>query len=178
MKKLIAFLRAINVGGHNVIKMEDLKKIFEDLGFKNVSTYIQSGNVFFETDLQSDDASKKVEEELKKQGKDVKVITKTIDDLNEIVKNEPFSGIKHLDNVLYITFLESKPKFKVMLPFKSSNGDVEVVLIKNQVAYSIARKVKDKYGNPNKLLENQLQVVATTRNLKVIKEIIKQIIKE
>jgi len=49
MIKYFAFLRAINVGGKNLIKMEDLKKIFESLGFKNVRTYIQSGNVIFES---------------------------------------------------------------------------------------------------------------------------------
>src|SRR5260221_10646488 len=48
--KYIAFLRGINVGGNNLIKMSDLKKQFEDLGFTNVQTVIASGNVIFETD--------------------------------------------------------------------------------------------------------------------------------
>ncbi len=48
--KYIAFLRGINVGGNNLIKMSDLKKKFEDLGFQNVKTVIASGNVIFETD--------------------------------------------------------------------------------------------------------------------------------
>lgn len=47
MTKYIAFLRAINVGGHNV-KMDELKKYFESLGFSNVETFIASGNVIFE----------------------------------------------------------------------------------------------------------------------------------
>ena len=46
--KYIAFLRAVNVGGHNKIKMDDLKKLFISLGYKNVETVIQSGNVIFE----------------------------------------------------------------------------------------------------------------------------------
>lgn len=48
--KYIAFLRGVNVGGNSLIKMSDLKKIFEDLGFTNVQTYINSGNVIFEGD--------------------------------------------------------------------------------------------------------------------------------
>ncbi len=43
----IALFRAINVGGHAVVKMADLKKMFENLGFSDVTTYIQSGNVVF-----------------------------------------------------------------------------------------------------------------------------------
>ena len=50
MTKYVAFLRAINVGGHTIIKMADLKQIFESLGLENVQTYIQSGNVIFESD--------------------------------------------------------------------------------------------------------------------------------
>ena len=47
MKKFIALLRGINVSGQKKIKMSDLKLLFEDLGFQNVETYIQSGNVIF-----------------------------------------------------------------------------------------------------------------------------------
>ena len=50
MTKYVAFLRAINVGGHAIIKMTDLKQLFESLGMENVQTYIQSGNVIFESD--------------------------------------------------------------------------------------------------------------------------------
>ena len=49
MNKYVAFLRAINVGGNTVIKMAELKQIFESMGLENVQTYIQSGNVIFES---------------------------------------------------------------------------------------------------------------------------------
>lgn len=49
MNQYVALLRGINVGGKNLIKMAELKACFETLGFKNVSTYIQSGNVVFST---------------------------------------------------------------------------------------------------------------------------------
>ena len=53
MPRFIAFLRAINVGGHNV-KMEELRVLFESLGFTNVETFIASGNVIFEADSEND----------------------------------------------------------------------------------------------------------------------------
>jgi uncharacterized protein (DUF1697 family) len=52
MKKYAAFLRGINVGGKNVIKMTDLQKAFEEMGFQAVRTYIQSGNVLFQSDIE------------------------------------------------------------------------------------------------------------------------------
>jgi len=51
MTKYIAFLRAINVGEHSIIKMTDLKQMFESLGLENAQTYIPSGNVSFESDF-------------------------------------------------------------------------------------------------------------------------------
>ena len=49
MPRYIAFLRAINVGGHNTVKMDFLRQLFESLGFSNVETFIASGNIVFET---------------------------------------------------------------------------------------------------------------------------------
>lgn len=50
MNRFVALLRGINVGGNNIIKMSDLKTCFEEMGFQNVITYIQSGNVLFDSD--------------------------------------------------------------------------------------------------------------------------------
>ena len=51
MTKYIALLRGINVGGKNIIKMADLKAAFEKRGFKNISTYINSGNILFDSEM-------------------------------------------------------------------------------------------------------------------------------
>ena len=53
MTTYIALLRGINVGGNKIIKMQDLKTMFQSIGFQNVRTYIQSGNVLFESDEES-----------------------------------------------------------------------------------------------------------------------------
>ncbi|HIZ53258.1 MAG TPA: DUF1697 domain-containing protein, partial [Candidatus Enterococcus avicola] len=49
----VALLRGINVGGNNKIKMVDLKRVFESLGFKNVKTYLHSGNIIFQAPKES-----------------------------------------------------------------------------------------------------------------------------
>ena len=65
--KYVAFLRAINVGGHAIIKMTDLKKMFESAGQENVQTYIQSGNVIFESnEKEVESLAKRIEHQLEK----------------------------------------------------------------------------------------------------------------
>ena len=89
MKTYIALLRGINVGGHKKLKMADLKSMMEELGFQNVVTYIQSGNVVFsakeEKDL-SDNISNGIAEKF---GYEVPVLVKTADEIAQILKNCP-----------------------------------------------------------------------------------------
>jgi len=65
-KEYLALLRGINVGGNNIIKMADLKVSFEKMGFAKVKTYIQSGNVLFETECLEQELEAKIEKQLSK----------------------------------------------------------------------------------------------------------------
>lgn len=64
--KYVSLLRGINVGGNNIIKMADLKKCFDDMGFANVRTYIQSGNVLFTASESAEALERKIEKTLSK----------------------------------------------------------------------------------------------------------------
>ena len=90
-KFCIALLRGINVGGKNVIKMERLKQAFNEMGFSDVETYIQSGNVIFRT-LESDKGklTDSIEKQLQKNfSAEIKTLILTADDLAETVENAP-----------------------------------------------------------------------------------------
>jgi len=87
----IALLRGINVGGKNIIKMEQLKQVFDDMGFSDVKTYIQSGNVIFRT-AESDTLklTNRIENQLQKNfSAEIKTLVLTADNLAETVKNAP-----------------------------------------------------------------------------------------
>jgi len=89
----IALLRGINVGGKNIIKMEQLKQVFDDMGFSDVKTYIQSGNVIFRT-AKSDKLklTDRIENQLQKNfSAEIKTLVLTADDLAETVENAPES---------------------------------------------------------------------------------------
>ena len=92
MAKRIAFLRAINVGGH-VVKMDQLRKLFTSFGLDAVETFIASGNVIFETKTTS---TTKVEDQLEEGllaelGYEVVTMVRTPKELAEIVAHRPFS---------------------------------------------------------------------------------------
>ena len=80
MTRVVAFLRGINVGGR-IVKKERLQEVFEALGFRNVMTYKQSGNVIFETEAKDmEKVRARIEDKLKKTlGCDVAVFIRTID---------------------------------------------------------------------------------------------------
>src|SRR6187431_692683 len=95
----LALLRGINVSGHNMIKMEALKTALENIGFQNVVTYIQSGNVFVDTDEENAPAvGFKIKQEIFKVfGHEVPIVVIAKTDLENCLKNNPFLKEKELD---------------------------------------------------------------------------------
>lgn len=88
----IAFLRGINVGGKNRIKMEVLKRSFEAIGLQEVRTYIQSGNVLFKSNDTEASLCNKIDHELETVfGIPEKVILRTSSELAQMIANQPFS---------------------------------------------------------------------------------------
>ena len=87
----IALLRGINVGGKNIIKMETLKRTFVDMGFSDVKTYIQSGNVLFKTKEKDKQKLQEIIENqlLKSFSAEIKTLVLTADELLDIIENAP-----------------------------------------------------------------------------------------
>jgi uncharacterized protein (DUF1697 family) len=91
MTIFIALLRGINVGGHNKIKMAELKSLLESMGLLKVKTYIQSGNVVFESEQSADLLSGRMEDEIKNRfGLTVPVVLRTAEELAGLIENCPF----------------------------------------------------------------------------------------
>ena len=87
----VALLRGINLSGHRIVKMDQLRKAFEGLGFEDVKTYIQSGNVVFKgPGTVPQNLVKRIEEKIVRQfGFAVPVVVKTSDEIGEIIRNNP-----------------------------------------------------------------------------------------
>jgi uncharacterized protein (DUF1697 family) len=177
MTRYVALLRGINVGGKKMIRMEDLVRVFASLGFKNVRTYIASGNVIF--DDPADTAPvvlvKKIEKKLLKSfGHEVAVILRTVDELKALVKRNPFKKVSTAGDVmLFVTFLAAEPKNKRKIPLQSSTENLDVLAIKDRAAFIVARRKRTGwFGYPNNLVEKELAVAATTRNWSTVGKIV------
>ncbi|MBX7151854.1 DUF1697 domain-containing protein [bacterium] len=175
MSTYIALLRGINVSGQKKVPMADLKKTFEALKFKNVQTYIQSGNVVFECN-QSD--SEKLESMIEKQIRkdfdfDVPVIIRTPSELQGILKSSPFLKDPKKDkDRMYVTFLAKEPLSEHVKKLDGISYPQEEFVLKNKTIYFFS---PNGYGNAkmnNNFFENKLKVSATTRNLKTIQQLI------
>ena len=176
MIKYVAFLRGINVGGKRLIKMEDLRRVVESIGLKNVRTFIASGNVLFETSQNNREAlTKKIEKKLLTAfGHDVPVVLQTIDELKDILKAGPFKKIKpSADVMMCVTLLAGEAKGCPKLPLKSAIENLEVLAIKNRVAFILCRLKKNgMFSFPNNFFEKEFGVTATTRQWNTINRIV------
>ena len=167
----VSMLRGINVGGHKRIKMDRLRQSFEALGFEQVKTFIQSGNVVFRTGKRSALAlSRQIENKILEDfGFSVSVITKTADEMRESLEKNPFLREGGIDpERLHVVFLSEAPASEALkklaeltiLPDRSQCVGTELYLyLPNGVAQSFWMKTS---------IDRVLSVVTTTRNWKTV----------
>lgn len=175
MTTYIAFLRGINVGGQKIIKMEKLKEIFESLQFQNVKTYIQSGNVMFESTEDSPDILCKIEAKLESVlGYKVTSIIRTADELEKVIEQNPFSTSEGFEKQ-YVTFLYGEPAAEAVDRLMSYKNDVDDFYVINREVFLLCGKGYGKTKFSNHFLESKLDVLATTRNWKTINKVLNMI---
>jgi uncharacterized protein (DUF1697 family) len=176
MIRYVAFLRAINVAGQKLIKMEELRRIFTSMGLRNVRTYIQSGNVIFDhASANSNGLRKKIEKTLLGiLGYEVTVILRPLAEIEAMVKRNPFRKVPAGSEVgLFVVFLSDDPKTKPTLPLVSITENVEMFEVKDRAAFVVSRRKKNGFfGFPNKFVEKELGVSATTRNVTTVRKIV------
>jgi len=169
MAEYIAMLRGVNVSGHNAIKMETLRGLCQGLGFRNVETYVQSGNIVFQTLLENPEAiSKRIGETvLRSFGFDTPVIVRTSKEMRNVIGNNPFLKEKGIDSSkLHVTFLSETAQ-------KGSEKKLETLATNPDRFYPASHEIylycPGGYGRTrlsNNAIEKALSVEATTRNWK------------
>lgn len=171
MKVIVSLLRGINVSGQKKVPMKELKTLYEELGFTDVSTYIQSGNVIFGTTEKAlDKLPKKVEQKIKAHfGFDVSVIHRTPEQLKAVLQNNPFLNEKDLqENKLYVAFMAGTPEAAHVEKAQTYQTEADRFAVMGQETYLY---LPDGYGNSklhNNFFESKLHVVATTRNWRTV----------
>ena len=171
--KYISILRGINVSGQKKIKMADLKALYEAQGFESVTTYIQSGNVIFESkSTNKADLRKVIEKAIEeKYSFYVPVDIRTHQELKEIVNNCPYEEAKAEENgtKILVTFLQSTPEKENQEWLLEYVKPPERLTIQNCEVYLYCPNGYGKSKLTNTFLESKLGVSATTRNWKSVK---------
>jgi uncharacterized protein (DUF1697 family) len=171
MEKYIALLRGINVSGSKIIKMEDLRACMAKSGFKNISTYIQSGNILFESENVTDQEleTRIGSAILNDFGFQVPVEIISMIKLKQILEENPFLGENNTSiESLHLTILSGIPPHDLLdkiMPLQDSTDSCEVI------GDRIYLRCQNGYGNTkftNTFFEKKLKLNATTRNWKTM----------
>jgi uncharacterized protein (DUF1697 family) len=172
METYVALLRGINVGSKNRIKMDELIYLFKQLNFTSIQTYIQSGNVLFQTDknIPSSEVQTKIETILKEKLKnDIPVILRTKIQWREIYLLNPFYKRNDYNNNTYVSFLEKDSSISEQKLIDSFPN--EEFIIQNNEIYLWCEKGYSETKLSNNAIEKKLKIKSTTRNWKTISEI-------
>ncbi len=174
MTQQVAFLRAINVGGH-VVKMEDLRRLFEAIGLSDVQTYIQSGNVIFESPARDVAGHEREIEAHLQQALGYRVATflRSLAELGEIERYLPFPGSEgEANTTLYVAFVRDEPGAAAQQRLTSLADGIHDFRIHRREVYWLRRRQPGEKPFSSAFLEKTLQAEATLRNITTIRNIV------
>jgi len=170
--KYVSVLRGINVSGQKKIKMADLKSLYESLGFQNVVTYIQSGNVIFNAGSEDKTELKpKIEKAIEEKYEfHVPVEIRTHCEISDIIKNNPLGPVDLLKDgtKVLVTFLSSQPTQDRVSDLQHHVATPEQLFVVGKEVYLYCPNGYGKSRLSNAFLEQKLGVGATTRNWKSV----------
>jgi uncharacterized protein (DUF1697 family) len=164
--KYIALFRGINVGGNRKVEMKRLKQAFESLGYLNISTYLNSGNVLFDSQKKKSIVNKEVEAHLKKEfGFDIPTLIKTKQEMKIIADAIPKEWQNDLTQKTDVAYLFDEIDSEIIideLPIKKENIDIR--FIKGAIFWNVARNNYHK-SQINKIISHRFYQQMTVRNV-------------
>jgi uncharacterized protein (DUF1697 family) len=170
--KYIALLRGINVGKSIQIKMEDLKQLFINKNYQNVKTYINSGNVYFETNEDKQKLQETIEMILlEKFQVEIKVVVKTMEEMKRISSEIPISWMNDENQKTDVAYLFDEIDAKELaneLPIKREF--INIVITNGAIIWNVSRDNYNK-SNLNKIISHQKYKEMTVRNVNTARKL-------
>ncbi len=172
--RYVALIRAVNVGLTNPMKMSDLRELFESLGFRDVRTYIQTGNVVFSSeDGDPGRVTRRIEDRLEAETRHpAKVFLRTADELREAAAQNPFEPARHdAEQRCHLMFLSAAPNASSIDALMALRGEVYRFSVRGRVLYYAYDRKYD--GNRRTIdFEKVLGVSGTSRSWKVVEALV------
>ncbi len=170
----ISLLRGINVSGQNSIRMRELKALYEKMGFSQVYTYLQSGNLTFRYKTSSPcDLEGKITGAIRQAfGYEIPVLMLTAEKLGRIIKQNPLVSLPGINrSFLHVTFLATPPVTPYHQAIEQQKADGEAIAFSDEAVYLYCPHGYGKTRLTNNFLESRLKVMATTRNWNTVEQL-------
>jgi uncharacterized protein (DUF1697 family) len=178
MSAYVSMLRGINVGGKTQIRMDSLRGIYEESGFSKVRTYVQSGNVVFESSEQDQvGLEKRIEAHIEQTcGFSIPVFMRQAEELQEILTCNPFLNDRNEDpSKLHVTFLQQTPLETAWSKLVAPSGIVDEFWRGERAVYLFCPNGYGKTKLTTLFFERKLGVSVTTRNWNTVKALYKMV---
>jgi len=175
MAVVISMLRGVNVGGHNCIKMESLRTMYESLGLRDARTYVQSGNVVFRTAARDPiGLAKRIENKIEQTyGFRPAVINRTTSELREAIRRNPFAGRDGIHpSKLLVTFLAVEPNSEAREKILGIPADPEELRIAGREVYVYYPNGMGRSRLSAALIERTLKTHGTGRNWNTVTKLL------
>lgn len=170
----IALLRGINVGGHHKVPMTDLRSELESLGFQNVVTLLNTGNIIFDSDeTDTDDLQTKMAAHLEKAfGFPIPTLIKTARSIEKLIERKPFEDITVTKQIrLYLSFLWREAQTDMTFPWSSEDRSYQIIGMYDKIIISVLDLSVTGTPKGMESLEKRFGKDMTTRNWNTILKI-------
>lgn len=167
MPAIIAMLRAVNVGPHNRIKMDDLRAVFESIGLANPQTYVQSGNIIFQTNKRDLEAhAREIEAAIEQKfGFRSDVILRTAGEMKDVIAKNPFADREGIEpGKLLVTFLAGQPAAEGRDYIRTITGGPEELHLIGRELYIYFPNGSGRSKLPVAAIAKKLKTPGTARN--------------
>lgn len=171
--RYIALLRGINVGGNTMIKMSELKEAFENLGFKKVVSYVNSGNLAFDTKKSAESKlALKIEQAVEKMiDKQVLVMVRERSSIHEVLEHDPFRGEYETHKQMHVLFLKEPVPADKQKEILGLATDQERINIRGREIYALLPGGMAESPLGRGLLEKTLKMPMTARNWRTVEKL-------
>ena len=174
----VAFLRGINVGGHHKVPMADLRQRMAMLGFTEITTLLNSGNIIFSTvEGKISQLEKRIAHDLEQHFEfPVPVLVRRAEEIEELITAQPFSEVEVTkDTRLYVSFLKEDRPHDLSLPWTSEDRSFRILQIHNRIICSVLDLSVTKTPKGMDALEQLFGKNITTRNWNTLLRIAKKL---
>lgn len=171
--RYVALLRGINVTGNKIIKMEELRALFEALGFKHVTSYINSGNLAFDERASAEPRLiAKIEKAIEERfSMSVQVMVRPQEDIHDIVANNPFEGEFESHKEMHVLFLKEEIPKKQFAELSAAAPANERFTIKGREIYCHLPMGVAESLMGRGLVEKKLKIAVTARNWRTVQKL-------